>query len=98
MFNPPHPGRLLRRRVIPSLGLSVTEFAEKLGMSRSSISRVLNGRAAISADLAVRLDRAGIGNSRHWIKIQTSYSLSRAKSVKANHIPRFALLTPDNTK
>ena len=54
MMNPPHPGELLREDVIAELGLSVKETAERLGMSRVALSRVLNGRAAISPDLALR--------------------------------------------
>ena len=55
MKSPPHPGEMLREDVLAPLGLSVTETAGRLGMSRVALSRVLNGRAAISPDLAVRL-------------------------------------------
>lgn len=57
MMHPPHPGSLLRRRIVPALGLNVTEFAQKLGMSRAAVSRVLHEHAAISPDLAVKLEQ-----------------------------------------
>tara|TARA_R100001039_G_C1826400_1_gene92143 strand:+ start:800 stop:1084 length:285 start_codon:yes stop_codon:yes gene_type:complete len=90
MMNPPHPGRLLRRRVVPALGLNVTEFAEKLGMSRVSVSRVLNEKAGISSDFAVRLEHAGVGNARHWMSMQTSYELWQAEQREQNHVPKIA--------
>ena len=60
MKSPPHPGELLREDVLSPLGLSVTEAAERLGMSRVALSRVLHGRVAVSPDRAVRLERAGV--------------------------------------
>ncbi|WP_223119846.1 HigA family addiction module antitoxin [Salinicola corii] len=90
MKNPPHPGRLLRRRVVPALGLSVTEFSEKLGMSRNAVSRVLHEHASISSDLAVRLEHGGIGNAHHWLTMQANYDLAQAESRDQNHISRFA--------
>src|SRR5690625_5744747 len=57
MKNPPHPGELLREDVIDELGLSVTEAARRLGLSRVALSRVINGKAAISTDLASRLEQ-----------------------------------------
>lgn len=56
MFNPPHPGLTLRDDVLPALGLGVTQAAEQLGVSRVALSRVINGRAAISPDMALRLE------------------------------------------
>jgi len=79
MKNPPHPGELLREDVIAELGLSVTETAESLGMSRVAFSRVLNGKAAISPDLAIRLERAGVSTARAWLAMQTNYNLAQAR-------------------
>jgi len=56
MFNPPHPGLTLRDVVLPALGLSVTEAAQQLGVSRVALSRVLNGRATISPEMALRIE------------------------------------------
>ena len=63
MFNPPHPGEVLQDTVLSAGGLSVTEFAKRLGVSRVALSRVVNGRAAVSAELAIRLATAlgGLG-------------------------------------
>ena len=82
MKNPPHPGELLREDVLSPLGLSVTEAAERLAMSRVALSRVLNGRAAISPDLAVRLERAGVSTARFWMTLQANHDLAQAMRHK----------------
>ena len=82
MKNPPHPGELLREDVLVPLGLSVTEAAERLAMSRVALSRVLNGRAGVSPDLAVRLERAGVSTARFWMTLQANYDLARARKHK----------------
>lgn len=79
MMNPPHPGELLRDDVIAELGLSVTETAQRLGMSRVALSRVLNARAAISPDLALRLEMAGVSTARAWLAMQANYDLAQAR-------------------
>lgn len=79
MINPPHPGELLREDVIIALDLSVTETADRLGMSRVALSRVLNGRAAISPDLALRLEMAGVSTARAWLAMQVNYDLAQAR-------------------
>lgn len=78
MKHHPHPGELLREDVLAPLGLAVTEAAERLGMSRVALSRVLNGRAGISPDLAIRLERANVSTARFWMTLQANYELSRA--------------------
>ena len=78
MKNPPHPGELLREDVIAELDLSITEVARRLGMSRVAFSRVVNGKAAISPDLAIRLERAGVGTARAWLAMQSNYDLAQA--------------------
>lgn len=78
MKNPPHPGQMLRADVLEPLGLGVTEAAKKLGMSRVALSRVVNGRAGISPDLAIRLEQAGVSTARFWMGLQTNYDLSVA--------------------
>lgn len=79
MINPPHPGELLREDVIVTLGLSVTETANRLGMSRVALSRVLNGHAAISPDLALRLEMAGVSTAKAWLAMQMNYDLAQAR-------------------
>lgn len=85
MHNPPHPGETLREDVLPALGLSVTEAARQLGVSRVALSRVLHGRAAISVDLARRLEvwlrkPNGRGPSAEtWLRGQIDYDLWQAE-------------------
>lgn len=78
MKSPPHPGELLREDVLQPLGLSVTDAAGRLGMSRVALSRVLHGRAAISPDLALRLERAGASTARAWLGMQANFDLAQA--------------------
>lgn len=78
MHNPPHPGEVLREEVIVALGLTVTEAARRLAMSRVALSRVLGGKAAISSDLAVRLEQAGVSTARAWLAMQANHDLWRA--------------------
>lgn len=79
MKNHPHPGKLLREDVLLPLGIEVTDAAQRLGMSRTSLSRILNGHAGISPDLAIRLERAGVSTARFWMTLQTNYELSQAE-------------------
>ena len=79
MHNHPHPGELLREDVLKPLAIEVAEAARRLGMSRSSLSRVLHGHNGISPDLAVRLERAGVSTARFWMNLQTNYELSQAE-------------------
>lgn len=89
MHNHPHPGELLKHDVLEPLDLSVTEAAERLGMSRVSLSRVVNGKAGISSDLAVRLERAGASTARFWMTLQTDYELARAFERKQPSVVPF---------
>ena len=79
MFNPPHPGETLREDVLPALGLTVTDAAAQLGVTRAALSRVLNGRAAISPEMALRLEGwLGVengGSADAWIAQQAAYDL-----------------------
>lgn len=82
MKNPPHPGELLREDVLLPLGIEVTDAAQRLGMSRTTLSRVINGRAGISPDLALRLERAGVSTARFWMTLQANYELAQAARRK----------------
>lgn len=86
MHNPPHPGEILKEDVIVPLGLSVTEAAERLSMSRVALSRVLNCKAGISPDLAIRLEMAEVGTARTWLRLQRSYDLWQASQRKQPHV------------
>ncbi|WP_420961434.1 HigA family addiction module antitoxin [Brucella sp. IR073] len=78
MKNHPHPGEMLREDVLIPLGLEVTDAARRLGIARTTLSRVINGKSGISSDLAVRLERAGVGTARAWMALQANYELSKA--------------------
>lgn len=78
MRNPPHPGEILREDVIAPSGLSVTEAAERLAMSRVALSRVLKGKVGISPDLAVRLEHAGANTVQAWVAMRANYDLWQA--------------------
>jgi addiction module HigA family antidote len=83
MHNPPHPGETLREDVTPALGLTVTEAARQLRVTRSALSRVLNGRAPISPDMALRLDtwmgeQRG-GRAEVWLAQQMAYHTGHAR-------------------
>lgn len=75
---PPHPGIVLRDEVVRAAALNVTEVAEGLGVSRHGLSGVLNGHAGISAELALRLERAGAGPAARWIRMQAEFDLAKA--------------------
>lgn len=85
MKNPPHPGLTLRDDVLPALGLNVTQAAEQLGVSRVALSRVLNGRAAVSPALALRLEAwLGVdrgGAARLWLAQQAAYDEWQARQL-----------------
>ena len=80
MFNPPHPGSILKEDVLPELGISITEAAIQLGVSRITLSRVVNGRAGISADMAIRLEAWMNGpTAETWVRMQAEYDLWQAR-------------------
>jgi len=79
MKNPPHPGLSVRINCLEPLGLSVTEGAKALGVSRTTLSRLLNADAGISADMAIRLEKAGWSNADHWLRLQAAYDLAQAR-------------------
>lgn len=83
MYNPPHPGDTLREDILPALGLTVTDMAAQLGVSRPALSRVLNGRAGISPEMALRLEKwLGVergGSAAAWLAQQAAYDLWQAR-------------------
>jgi addiction module HigA family antidote len=89
MHNPPHPGEVLQDTVLrPDGGLSVTEFARRLGVSRVALSRVANGRAGVSAELAIRLAAALGGSAESWLHMQAAYDLWQAQKKRRPRIRR----------
>jgi addiction module HigA family antidote len=75
MHNPPHPGEVLREICLEPLGLSVTRAAEALGVSRKTLSAILNERAGISPEMAIRLSKAFGTSAESWLNQQTQYDL-----------------------
>lgn len=88
MHNPPHPGEVLRDGVFADTGITVTEFAHRLGVTRVALSRVLNGKAAISAEMAVRLATALGGSAESWLHMQGSHDLWHAKRALRSQLAR----------
>ena len=77
MKNPPHPGLSIRHDCLEPLGLSVTDAAAHLGVSRKQLSDVINGHAGISPEMAVRLDKAFGGGAAAWYQLQAAYDLAQ---------------------
>jgi len=91
MHNPPHPGEILKEDVLPELGLTVTQAAEQLGVARVTLSRMINGHAAISADMAIRLSQWLGGSAESWLRAQLQYDLWHAEKdskIKVTPIAR----------
>lgn len=78
MHNPPHPGEVIRKLCIEPLGLTVTEAARGLGVSRKTLSALLNGHFGISAEMAIRLSKAFGGSAESWLTQQAQYDLWQA--------------------
>ena len=79
MKNPPHPGRTIKNTCLEPLELSVTAAAAHLGVARHTLSRVLNGQAGISPEMAIRLEMAGWSNAETWTRLQANYELAQAR-------------------
>ena len=84
MFNPPHAGRSIRENCLEPLGLNVTEAAQVLGVARHTLSRVLNGHAGISPEMAIRLEKAGWSSAEFWLRRQTAWDLAQARRNEAS--------------
>jgi addiction module HigA family antidote len=78
MKNPPHPGEHLRFDHLEPLGLSVTEAARKLGVTRQTLNNLVNGASGISPEMAIRLSRAFGGHPEVWLGMQMAYDLAQA--------------------
>lgn len=96
IHNPPHPGETLRDDVLPALGLTVTQAATQLGVTRAALSRVINGRAAISPEMALRLEAwLGVENGGRadlWIAQQAGYDLWKARKAGVPKVMRASAL------
>ena len=88
MKNPPHPGEVVRYECIEALGLSVTAAAAALGVTRQTLSNLINGSAGISPEMALRLESGFSGTAEHWLRMQSAYELAAARKsgVKVKRI------------
>ena len=89
MRNPPHPGGIVRHQCLDPLDLSVTEAAKGLGVTRQALSDLVNGKAGISIDMAIRLSKAFGSSPETWLGMQMAYDLWQAReqvrSLKVRH-------------
>nr|WP_272943356.1 MULTISPECIES: HigA family addiction module antitoxin [Oceanibaculum] len=94
MKNPPHPGLSVRHDCLEPLGLTVSEAAKRLGVSRKQLSDLVNGHAGISPEMAIRLDKAFGGGAETWYRLQAAYDLAqamkRADEIKVDRIAQAA--------
>ncbi len=79
MKNPPHPGRLVKSACLETVGLTVTEGAKVLGVSRPTLSSLINGRAGISPEMAIRLEKAFGSTADAWLRMQAAFDLAQAR-------------------
>ena len=86
MKNPVHPGAIIREDVLADLDLSVSEAAERLGVSRVTLSRVIHEHSAISPNLAIRLERAGVGTARSWLAMQANFDLAQETAANTDSV------------
>lgn len=91
MYDPPHPGEIVRYECLEPLGLTVTRAAEGLGVTRQTLSDLVNERSGISVDMAVRLSKAFGSTPETWLGLQTAYDLWQARERTASiEVERFA--------
>ena len=85
MHNPAHPGGILRELVLDPLGLTITDAATHLGVSRKTLSKVLNGRGAVTPEMALRLEMVFEKPSAdHWLRLQNAHDLWRCRQLDAD--------------
>ena len=94
MKNPPHPGSSVRYDCLEPLGLSVAEGAKVLDVTRQALNNLVMGRAGISAEMALRLEKAFGGGAETWLRIQAAYDLAEAEKkagkIKVRRVPEKA--------
>jgi addiction module HigA family antidote len=94
MYNPPHPGRMIKD-ALPEIPMTVSEFAAHIGVSRVTLSRVINGRARITAEMSIKLSQAfGQPSSDIWFKMQNTHDFWHAKQAKRKKIRPIKIKMP----
>ena len=95
MKDPPHPGRIVRQECLEPLGLSVTDAAKALGVSRNALSEIVNERRGISPEMSIRLHKAFGGGADSWHMMQANYDMAKAMEqadrIKVERVPQPAL-------
>lgn len=95
MKNPVHPGKIIKHAIDAS-GLSVTEAADRLGVTRQTLSRVINARTSLSPEMAIRVSKAFGSTVEHWMRMQLAYDLASvektARSIKVKRFPEVKTL------
>jgi antitoxin HigA-1 len=95
MHDPPHPGEIIKELCLEPLGLSVTDAAKGLGVTRKALSELLNGHTGVSSEMAIRLEQAFGSTAETWLKMQLEYDLWQAKQRAGNlKVTRFASPVP----
>ena len=79
MKNPPHPGRIVKQDCVEPLGLTITEAARALGVTRQALNNLVNGKGGISPEMAVRLSKAFGGSPEMWLRLQANYELAQVR-------------------
>lgn len=91
MYNPPHPGEIVKYECLEPLGLTVTRAAEGLGVTRQALSSLLNEKSGMSVDMALRLSQAFGSTPKTWLRLQMAYDLWRAREhAEQIKVERFA--------
>jgi addiction module HigA family antidote len=86
-FKPPHPGEYIREDILPNLGMTLTQLANRLGVSRQTLSEVVNERRGISTEMAIRLGRAFGNGARFWLALQMQHELWLEEEAFSAHVP-----------
>jgi addiction module HigA family antidote len=98
MKNPPHPGLSVRHDCIEALDLTITEAADILGVTRQTLNNLVNGKAGISPEMAIRLDKAFGGGAETWLRLQMAYDLAqvrqRESEIKVKRVARRKMMEP----
>lgn len=93
MKNPAHPGRIVKSACLVPLGLSVTEGAKVLGVTRQTLTKIVNGRSGISPEMAIRLSKAFGSTPETWLRMQVAYDLAAVRKreskmkIRRQHVP-----------
>jgi len=88
-FKPPHPGEYIREDILPSLNMSISDFADHLGVSRNTTSRVINEKSAVSTEMAIRLGQAFKNGARFWLALQMQHDIWQSEHDKKISVTPF---------